>query len=258
MGKIISDIEKGLFNMACHYAGIKINYHGTKNLDILTSPTLLCSNHASILDGPALVIGAKKKLYKMKKEGKILQNDEWRLHPNTIVKEEAWRHSIVGFALDNVKCIPLDRKGISRSDIEKYLNILKYENLMIFPQGSRTNKLDGGGVYTGLIAHISQVPIIPIYVQGTNNAVPKSKDFSYLILKNKKRKEVNIYFGNPTKISLDFEKDLDSLIYMANIKGNKIPRIKKQYRKDLQKAVDEQIYDRIKYLAATHNRKNLY
>jgi 1-acyl-sn-glycerol-3-phosphate acyltransferase len=134
----------------------KVKIFDRKNIP--RGPFIVASNHLSYLDPPLVgLIFRKHKL-------------------NFMAKKELFEKPLIGRWFHMVKCIPLDRGKNSVTSMREAIKRLKDgKNLAIFPEGTRSE--DGGiqeakrGV--GFIIAKAAVPVIPVYIQGTNVGLPK-------------------------------------------------------------------------------------
>jgi len=122
---------------------------------------ILASNHVSYLDPVAVACACPRKLNFMAKEELF---------------SRAWSYSF----FSAIKCFPIKRNSADLSALKEALRRLKGgEPLALFPEGSRT--LDGASAapYPGIgfLAAKLNIPVVPVYVQGTDVALPKGARF---------------------------------------------------------------------------------
>lgn len=94
-------------------------------------------------------------------------------------------------------CITVDRDNPTPGSLKKAVQALKQgKPLVIFPEGTRSEngELQKGKLGLGFIAHKSQVPIVPVYVHGSYEILPKGIKFPRF-------KKLTVSIGKP----LDFE-----------------------------------------------------
>jgi 1-acyl-sn-glycerol-3-phosphate acyltransferase len=92
----------------------------------------------------------------------------------------------------NVRSIPLKR-GSDFNAVRKSISILKGGNpLVIFPEGTRTpdGELKEGERGAGFLVSKAGVPVVPVYVGGAREALPK-------LAKRPKFFPIKVYFGVP-------------------------------------------------------------
>ena len=140
---------------------------------------VIVSNHISNLD-PALIVIA------------ILA-----YHPKCFVrpltKAELFQIPIVRSILRHLGCIPVRRDGTDISGMRKISEIIKMENVLIFPEGMRSmdGNLLSGKRAVGRVIHWSKPKIIPAAVWGTHEAMPKGAFIPRI------RKRFGVRFGPP-------------------------------------------------------------
>ena len=123
-------------------------------------PCLILSNHVSMIDPPAIGI-----IVFFRKKTKFMARDT--LFKNIFLK----------YFLDHVGALPLNRGAGFRSGFENALQALKKEEiaLVAFPEGTRSEdgKLQEGKPGIGLFVLQADVPIVPCYISGAYEAMPK-------------------------------------------------------------------------------------
>ncbi|MGB9716635.1 MAG: lysophospholipid acyltransferase family protein [Thermodesulfovibrionales bacterium] len=161
---------------------------------------IVAANHVSYLDPPVIGVALKRK-------------------PIFIAKEELFKIPFIG-AFIKYFSFQLNRNKPQPSTIKEAISRLKNgEVIVLFPEGGRSadgNILDPKrGV--GLIAMMSGSPVVPVLIEGTDNALP-----------------VGAKFIRPAKIKVIFGKYL------------KIER--KEAGKQFQEKISREIMERIKEL----------
>jgi len=138
------------------------------------------ANHASFLDGPLLFLLIPQPV-------------------RVIMKKEAFRIPLVGLGMRQVGFVPVDRKGIrgGKKSIDRAARLMREKgySFLIFPEGTRS--LDGrlqpfrrGGFFLALE---SGVPVFPISIQGTFQAMPKGRFFV-------KKGTIRVVFHSPLPV----------------------------------------------------------
>lgn len=140
---------------------------------------ILASNHASYLDPIILGAASPRPL-------------------NFMAREDLFRNWLFGRLISNVNAFPIERKTADPSAVKEATKRLRDGKVLtVFPEGTRS--IDGsigpGQLGVGLIANKSQVPVIPVFIKGSNEAFPKGAKFL-------KCKPIQVYFGP----SISFEK----------------------------------------------------
>jgi len=132
--------------------------YGQKNVP-LTGGALLLSNHQSYLD--PVVIGAPL-----------------RRRLRFMARETLFRNPLFGTLLESVGAFPVRRGRPDKTSIRHAIELLASgEALVMFPEGTRSH--DGRlqpilGGFT-LLVRKANAPVVPIAVDGTHRAWPRSK-----------------------------------------------------------------------------------
>jgi 1-acyl-sn-glycerol-3-phosphate acyltransferase len=149
-----------------YYCPIKVD--GRENLS--QSPFILCSNHTSHMDTPVLMLATG---IPFKQFGMVAAKDYFFDNP--------WRNRIINLLMN---LIPIDRNA-SRESLKKDISSCKHfvetkgHHLIIYPEGTRsiTGEIQPFKRGPALIAHKLSMPIIPIYIDGTFQAMGKGRIF---------------------------------------------------------------------------------
>jgi 1-acyl-sn-glycerol-3-phosphate acyltransferase len=123
---------------------------------------ILVSNHVSNLDPIALGLACPGNL-------------------NFMAKEELFSNPFFGWILRKVNCFPLRRKGADLAAIREAMRrVNRGGGLLIFPEGTRSadGNLGKGQEGVGFLVDKLNVPVIPAYVSGTLEAMPKGRAFA--------------------------------------------------------------------------------
>ena len=145
-------------------------------------PALLASNHASYLDPPLVGLGIWRRIH-------------------YLAKEDLFCNRIVSFILDLFHAIPVNRDRMDKRTLRRILDLFKKgEILLIFPEGTRTpnGNLQPLKPGIGMIVCLAKVPVIPVYIKGSYNILPRHSKMIRL-------KPCTVYYGKPLK----FEKYLN-------------------------------------------------
>ncbi len=178
-------IGKGAIRLGQKILGIRLEVSGLERIDKKTSYVFM-SNHLSAMDGPLLFMLIPQSI-------------------RVILKKEAFRIPVIGLAMRLVGFIPVDRKGLrgGKKSIDQATHTIKEKgySFLIFPEGTRSR--DGklqvfkrGGFFLALN---SQVPVVPVSIQGTFEIMPKKSFFI-------KKGNVNIAF-HPVVPVQEFNRD---------------------------------------------------
>jgi 1-acyl-sn-glycerol-3-phosphate acyltransferase len=113
---------------------------------------ILASNHISLADPPILGGATRRPVHFM-------------------AKKELFENPLFGRLLRNISAFPVDRSGPDRAAMKEALSLLKAgQPVAMFPEGTRGRdgeflKAQAG---VGMIARKSEVPIVPVYMTGSN------------------------------------------------------------------------------------------
>ena len=174
-----------------HILGIHLDISGRETVDRI-KPAVFMANHMSFLDGPLLFLVIPQSV-------------------RVILKIEIFRIPIIGWAMKFVGFVPVDRKGLKtgRISIEHATRLIKerHYSYLIFPEGTRS--LDGQmlpfrrGAF--FLAVNSQVPIIPITLEGSYELMPKGSSST-------KKGTVRVVFHEAVSVQNCGDKDIPQLI----------------------------------------------
>ena len=120
----------------------------------LRGPVILACNHASFLDPPLVGSGLKRSI-------------------NYLARESLFRVPLVGWILQHVQAVPVDREGGGARGLKAILDrLLAGGGIILFPEGTRTRdgKLQPARSGIGLTVMKSTAPVIPVRVFGTYEA----------------------------------------------------------------------------------------
>lgn len=133
---------------------------------------IIASNHESNLDPILLGVASPRAI-------------------NFMAKEELFRNKFFGFILRRVNAFAVRRGIADLGSIKEAVRRLKNSSgLLLFPQGGRREDVDVEDVRAGvgLIAQKANVPIVPVFIEGSREAMPKGSRFP-------RRSRVSVYFG---------------------------------------------------------------
>lgn len=154
-----------------------------------------------------------------------------------LAKSELFKNPVLGFLIRNLGAIPVSKisNQSAGAALKTFLSLLDAgESILLFPEGSRS--FDGKvGAFQGgasLIAEKTGVPVLPAYIYGTYNAMPRGA----AVIKPSK---INITFGkiiHPSEISEDLtkrearqvimDKMQNAIINMEKTKGGNDQQVK--------------------------------
>ena len=143
------------------------------------APYIIASNHSSHLDTPAIItaLGAESRKLRPLSARDYFYNSRMK----------AW------FVSQCLNALPFDRMENSLQSLRVAQEaLLRHENLLIYPEGTRSlnGKLQPFKPGLGLLAYEAGVPVVPAHVSGTYEALPKGKSLP-------RKSKVRVVFGEP-------------------------------------------------------------
>jgi 1-acyl-sn-glycerol-3-phosphate acyltransferase len=135
---------------------------------------IFASNHSSYFDPILLGVSCHRSL-------------------NYMARENLFKKRCFGWAMRQVHSFPVKRGANNFQALKESIKILADgKPLVIFPEGTRTKDriLKKGKRGIGFIALKSNVPVIPAYIKGSFDALPRGLD-------TLKRHPVRVYIGKP-------------------------------------------------------------
>jgi 1-acyl-sn-glycerol-3-phosphate acyltransferase len=154
-----------------------------------TGAAIIASNHASYLDPPLIGMAVPRPIF-------------------YFAKEELFR-TFFGSAIRMVNAIPVNRDQLDRKTLRAVLQVLAQgEMILMFPEGTRstTGELQEGKTGTGFIAYHANVPVIPAYISGSFDVLPRGGRFFRFT-------KCTVTFGPPVDLSGFFTADRTKDIY---------------------------------------------
>jgi len=137
-----------------------------------SGPALIVSNHQSLLDPPAIGGAARRQIY-------------------FLAKAELFRIPLFGRLIRAVHARPVRREGSDPRALRTATLLLEEgKALLIFPEGTRSldGRLGEAKAGVGMLAVKSGAPVVPAYVSGTLEALPKGSAWP-------RRSQVSVRFG---------------------------------------------------------------
>jgi len=143
---------------------------------------ILAANHCSYLDPFLLTASTHRPLH-------------------FITRAKILTLPFLGWVFKHANTIPVKSRGRDLKAIKDSLKVLaKGKVLAIFPEGTRTKdrKLKEAKSGVGMIAYMAKVPVLPAYIDGTFDAMPRG-------FKTFKRHPVRIYIGKPVYFKKEYD-----------------------------------------------------
>jgi len=137
-------------------------------------PFILASNHLSFLDPPLLGAACPRRL-------------------GFMARDTLFAHGLLGAYLRSVHVMPVKRGESDIGAVREALRRLRAgETVAIFPEGGRqlSGQIGQAKRGVGLLAEAAQVPVVPVLVQGTFEALPPTTN-------RLARAKIRVAFGPP-------------------------------------------------------------
>ncbi|MBR3457388.1 MAG: 1-acyl-sn-glycerol-3-phosphate acyltransferase [Selenomonadaceae bacterium] len=147
---------------------------GAENLPA-EGPVILAANHLSNWDPPFLACFLPRPVSYM-------------------AKIELFKNPVFAAAIRSCHAFPVKRGAADRGAIKTAMQVLKEERVLgVFPEGtrSRTGKMQKAEAGVALIASMSDAPVVPAAILGTNEIFSKGRRFPKL----------TIAYGKPMKFT---------------------------------------------------------
>jgi 1-acyl-sn-glycerol-3-phosphate acyltransferase len=167
----------GLFYRVCQRSALAVSHalwdvrvEGRENVP-RTGPLLVTANHRSNLD-PALLAA-------------VLPREA-----GFAAKQELFKIAGFGRLIRALHAIPVDRSNIAPSTMRRFEDWVRQGNaLIVFPEGTRSKdgNLGTGKTGVGMMVAKFLVPILPVYLEGTESALRRIF----------RRGRVRVVFGRP-------------------------------------------------------------
>ena len=166
---------------------------GTDNLP--AGPLILAPNHASYLDPPATGCGLFRVTY-------------------YLARHTLFKPPIASWLLPSIGSIPVNQNSPGPSSLKNIFEVFKNKGtLVLFPEGQRTydgnlRKAEPG---IGMIAARSNVPVVPVHIIGTREAMPRNGRWHPF-------RPIRVVYGKPMRFSgdpksrQDFQKFADEIM----------------------------------------------
>jgi 1-acyl-sn-glycerol-3-phosphate acyltransferase len=166
---------------------------GREHFEGLGSPVILVANHSSHLDTPTLLRALPAK---------------WR--QRTAVAAAAdyfYRSRLVAHLVSLLfNTVPIHRGGggLGKGSTDHVDRLIDERwNLLLFPEGTRSRDGRIGKLRSGaaVIAAEHQMPIVPVYVKGTHDAMPPGRSWPHRRRDRlfPRRHHVEVHFGEPIR-----------------------------------------------------------
>lgn len=141
----------------------------------LSGGCIVASNHASFLDPVAVGCGLMRR------------------HVRFLARDTLFKSRLTGWWADRVGVVRIDRDKGDIAALRSALRVLRRGGLIcLFPEGTRTpdGKLQEAQGGVGFLMAKAGVPVVPVFVEGTFDALPRGARWV-------KPRKVNVVYGEP-------------------------------------------------------------
>lgn len=154
-GNIANRVSLFWGGLICALAGVKVQAD-RKNFDP-AGKYILMANHKSWFDIPVLLVAFKGHQFRF------------------VAKESLFKIPFFGHAMTRVGYIGIDRANPRRGmkSIQEAITKASHASILIFPEGTRCEKLGDFKIGGMILAIKSERPIIPVLIAGTDMILPK-------------------------------------------------------------------------------------
>ncbi len=169
---MIYAIAKTIFSIFCKIY-FRLEVKGADNVP-KKGGVLIASNHSSFLDPVIVGVGISRATY-------------------YLTKQSLFEIPILGLLIRALHTIPIKRSMVSVSTFKELIKSLNAKKaIILFPEGTRSidGKLGQGKIGVGMLALRTDVPIVPVYVDGAIKAFPKGGKWIH-------PKKIRVIFGKP-------------------------------------------------------------
>jgi len=170
---ISRNILKMLFKIC-----FRLTIEGAENCP-KNGPLIIAPNHASFLDPLIAGFAVPREL-------------------NFMARDSLFRNRVFGKILMSVNAFPLKRGGADLRAMKLAIDKLCHgKAVLIFPEGTRSKdgNLGTPRAGIGLLAAMSGANILPCYIKGSIDALPKGARFLRF-------KKISVYIGKPLKFDI--------------------------------------------------------
>jgi 1-acyl-sn-glycerol-3-phosphate acyltransferase len=163
--------------------------HGREVFRRLPHPVILVANHSSHLDTPTILRALPLK---------------WRQRTAVAAAADYFykKRAVASLVALIFNTVPLSRRGggIGNGSTEHVDTLIDQRwNLLMFPEGTRSRDGRLGKMRSGaaVLAQQHHIPIIPIFVKGTHEAMPPGRNWPRRRHFLARRHRVEVHFGTP-------------------------------------------------------------
>ena len=150
--------------------------YGRENL-VEDGPAILASNHQSYLDPPMIGICCRKEIF-------------------FLARDTLFDIKGAGWIISKLNTVPVDRQRGDISAIKTIIRLLQQgKRLIIFPEGTRSldGRLQPARAGLGMVIAKTLVPVVPIRIFGSHEALPKTGGLKF--------RPITVIIGKPIRFT---------------------------------------------------------
>lgn len=172
-------------------------------------PMLLCANHQSFIDPPLAGVALPRGLYFM-------------------ARHDLFTIPVFGKIISRVHAFPVKRSGAGDPTAFKHIFRLLEQGraVLVFPEGTRSKdgNLQRGMPGAGFIAYHAKVPVIPCYIYGSWDVLPRNRNMVRF-------HQLKVFFGSPVCLEKYYLQEKNKATYqeISNAIMAEIAGLKKKY-----------------------------
>lgn len=172
-------------------------------------PMVLCANHQSFIDPPLAGVALPRDLYFM-------------------ARHDLFTIPVFGKIIRRVHAFPVKRSGAGDTAAFKHIFRLLEEGkaVLVFPEGTRSKdgNLQKGMPGAGFIAYQAKVPVIPCYIYGSWDVLPRNRN-------TVRFHQLKVLFGPPVDLEKYYLQEKNKAAYqeISNALMADIAGLKKKY-----------------------------
>jgi 1-acyl-sn-glycerol-3-phosphate acyltransferase len=161
-GEITRKLARFWGTRLCRTCGVEVATRGGERV-AWNEPLIVMANHQSYLDIPVLYAALPEPF-------------------GMLAKQELFRLPIFSAAMRGMRCVPIDRENVRQSlaSLRRAAEQIRSgSSIVVFPEGTRSTDGALQDLKTGpfYLAEMARVPIVPVGIRGTRDALPKSRLF---------------------------------------------------------------------------------
>ena len=150
--------------------------YGRENL-VEDGPAILASNHQSYLDPPMIGICCRKEIF-------------------FLARDTLFDIKGAGWIISKLNTVPVDRQRGDISAMKTIIRLLQQgKRLIIFPEGTRSldGRLQPARAGLGMVIAKTLVPVVPIRIFGSHEALPKTGGLKF--------RPITVIIGKPIRFT---------------------------------------------------------